>query len=130
MQATQTQDTSTQAMTEVALGLSMAFFALLILALVSMGVPSTAPEQKSIQAAPDESLSVSRSDTGSHEQSAADGQFVFYHNTGLYTQTLEPFDNSDIDTEKPLYLAVPADLAFTQVMQLRTTINHPNLSKT
>jgi hypothetical protein len=34
------QDTSTQAMTEVALGLSMAFFALLIIALMSVALPS------------------------------------------------------------------------------------------
>lgn len=34
------QDTSTQAMTEVALGLSMAFFALMILALISVSLPS------------------------------------------------------------------------------------------
>jgi 16S rRNA G1207 methylase RsmC len=33
------QDTSTQAMTEVALGLSMAFFALLIIALMSVALP-------------------------------------------------------------------------------------------
>ncbi|MGB3727292.1 MAG: hypothetical protein WA981_16190 [Glaciecola sp.] len=38
----QTHDTSTQAMTEVALGLSMAFFAILIVALLSMGNPSSA----------------------------------------------------------------------------------------
>lgn len=36
-------DTSTQAMTEVALGLSMAFFCLLILALFSIGLPEQAP---------------------------------------------------------------------------------------
>ncbi len=34
------QDTTTQAMTEVALGLSMAFFALLVLALISISLPS------------------------------------------------------------------------------------------
>jgi hypothetical protein len=37
---TNMQDTSTQAMTEVALGLSMAFFALLIIALISVALPS------------------------------------------------------------------------------------------
>ena len=34
------QDTSTQAMTEVALALSMAFFSLLIVALISIGLPA------------------------------------------------------------------------------------------
>lgn len=33
------QDTTSSAMTEVALGLSMAFFALLIVALLSMSIP-------------------------------------------------------------------------------------------
>ncbi|MDT0594050.1 hypothetical protein [Glaciecola petra] len=43
------QDTATQAMTEVALGLSMAFFALLILALISVTLPaSTEAEDKPI----------------------------------------------------------------------------------
>lgn len=37
---TMVQDTSTHAMTEVALGLSMAFFALLIIALMSVTVPA------------------------------------------------------------------------------------------
>lgn len=44
------QDTTTQAMTEVALGLSMAFFALLVLALISISLPSntdTSPHQTS-----------------------------------------------------------------------------------
>ena len=39
------QDTATQAMTEVALGLSMAFFALLILALISVSLPTEAELQ-------------------------------------------------------------------------------------
>lgn len=42
--STLVQDTSTQAMTEVALGLSMAFFALLIIALMSVSLPSSVNE--------------------------------------------------------------------------------------
>jgi hypothetical protein len=41
----QLQDTSTQALTEVALGLSMAFFALLIIALFSMTLPSQVSDE-------------------------------------------------------------------------------------
>lgn len=39
------QDTSTQAMTEVALGLSMAFFALLVIALISVTLPADEKSQ-------------------------------------------------------------------------------------
>lgn len=39
------QDTATQAMTEVALGLSMAFFALLILALISVTLPTSSQSE-------------------------------------------------------------------------------------
>ena len=42
----QLQDTSTQALTEVALGLSMAFFALLIIALFSMTLPSQVSDER------------------------------------------------------------------------------------
>ena len=50
------QDTATQAMTEVALGLSMAFFALLILALISVSMPSQKIEHLSSEQSSEQSL--------------------------------------------------------------------------
>ncbi|WP_158966454.1 hypothetical protein [Paraglaciecola sp. L3A3] len=137
-------DTSTQAMTEVALGLSMAFFSLLILALFSIGLPEQAlqsakQQQSQIMMPKAEQLKLA----ANHAQTAAnksasksagdEPQYAFYFNGQFYDQLLKPLsikNLSSFNLDKPLILAVQDSLPMSQVMAIRKQINHPNLSIT
>tara|TARA_R110002167_G_scaffold8792_4_gene40200 strand:- start:2740 stop:3207 length:468 start_codon:yes stop_codon:yes gene_type:complete len=134
-------DTSTQAMTEVALGLSMAFFSLLILALFSIGLPEQAqinePEKQSQPSLDtDEQLKLAANSGKSSANKTFENkkqQYAFYFNGQFYDQhlTLLSIDNfSRFEIQQPLILAVPDSLPLIQIMALRKQINHPNLSIT
>jgi hypothetical protein len=125
------QDTSTQAMTEVALGLSMAFFCLLILALFSIGLPEQA-KQLETQLHKPEQLTLVAGAKGQSKapQPRAEQQFVFYFNGQFYDQVLQKRQIQSFTRSQPLILAVPDNLALAQVMAVRKSIKHPNLSIT
>ena len=138
MQNTINQDTTTQAMTEVALGLSMAFFAILIVALLSMGVPPSEHAKTDAQATPDTdqgfSLVESRDNADTEDSAAASSeaqpQFVFLYEGKLYNSALKPFEAAMLKKSEPVYLAVPANAAMDEVIKIKAQINHPNLSIT
>jgi hypothetical protein len=127
-------DTSTQAMTEVALGLSMAFFSLLILALFSIGLPEQMKKDQPSLAS-DEQLKLASNDTKTSTNKTSENkkqQFAFYFNGQFYDQQLNRLssDNFDRFETNPLILAVQDSLPLLQIMALRKQINHPNLSIT
>ena len=134
-------DTSTQAMTEVALGLSMAFFSLLILALFSIGLPEqtqkNVPAQKNQPSfASDEQLKIasnSKKQSSSKIDQNNKQQYAFYFNGQFYDKQLKRLNSNNFtrfDSQQPLILAVQDSLALIQIMALRKQINHPNLSIT
>jgi hypothetical protein len=134
-------DTSTQAMTEVALGLSMAFFSLLILALFSIGLPEqtqkNVPMQKNQPSfASDEQLKIvsnSKKQSSSKIDQDNKQQYAFYFNGQFYDKQLKRLNSDNFarfDSQQPLILAVQDSLALIQIMALRKQINHPNLSIT
>jgi hypothetical protein len=128
-------DTSTQAMTEVALGLSMAFFCLLILALFSIGLPEKA-QQNEPSLATDEQLKIASNSENSATNKTSENkqqQYAFYFNGQFYDQQLKRLniDNfSRFEAQQPLILAVQENLPLIQIMAVRKQINHPNLSIT
>ena len=134
-------DTSTQAMTEVALGLSMAFFCLLILALFSIGLPEQALKSELLEnnqpsVSQDEQLKLvanSSNNTANKNSENKKQQYAFYLNGHFYDQQLDPLNSEDFasfESQQPLILAVPDSLPLMQIMALRKQINHPNLSIT
>ena len=129
------QDTSTQAMTEVALGLSMAFFSLLILALFSIGLPSKTQKTEPSLAF-EEQLTLADNSGKATEKHTAENkkqQYVFYFNQQFYDKqlaTLKVDNFSRFETQQPLILAVPDNLPLIKIMALRKQINHPQLSIT
>jgi len=134
-------DTSTQAMTEVALGLSMAFFSLLILALFSIGLPEQTLKNAAVQNGQpslnkDEQIKlVSNSGKSSSNKTSKNPkqQYAFYFNGQFYNKQLKHLhiDNfSSFETQQPLILAVQDNLPLKHIMALRQQINHPNLSIT
>jgi hypothetical protein len=128
-------DTSTQAMTEVALGLSMAFFSLLILALFSIGLPEkTQKNQPSLGNEEHIKLAGNSGKTSTNKTSKnKKQQYAFYFNGEFYDQQLHRLNINNFsrfDTQQPLILAVQDSLPLIQIMAVRKQINHPNLSIT
>jgi hypothetical protein len=135
-------DTSTQAMTEVALGLSMAFFALLIVALLSFQMPeptSELPAQQSnkqnleTQLKEPEKIQLQPGKQQAKNPTEAKpkaSQFIFYYQGRFIDQQLQPVLLTSLPTSTPVVLAVEQSLSFAEVMTIRHKINHPNLSIT
>jgi biopolymer transport protein ExbD len=121
------QDTSTNAMTEVALGLSMAFFSLLILALLSISMPPSAQQQKKQALQQAAVLKIEQDQQGQGDDRS---QFVFYFNGNFYDQTPTLRIIESFSSDQPLILAIDKKMTFSQVFNLRQQINHPNLSIT
>lgn len=124
-------DTTTHAMTEVALGLSMAFFALLILALLSFATPnSTKSDDILKKQGVINKVEVSTSSSSDSEETPLTPQFVFYFKGKLVDEKLQPVEFAQLDDKKEMVLAVPRDIEFSKVISLRKKINHSKLSIT
>jgi len=126
------QDTTTSAMTEVALGLSMAFFTLLIVALLSMGFPKKA--QDDVTTLPEDLQKKTvldiQVDSKNTHNAKSDGQFAFYFKDKFYDESLTLRAIASFSKDKSLIIAVNPDLSFADVLSLRQQINHPKLSIT
>lgn len=128
MQIHQINDTSTQAMTEVALGLSMAFFALLILALMSFQLPSLKTDDNTELSGADKVKVEHNSTLASTSES--DKQYLLYFREQFYDLQLLPVVIGEIPEEQDLIVAVESSTSFANVMSLRQKINRTNLSIT
>ena len=129
------QDTTSSAMTEVALGLSMAFFTLLIVALLSMSVPNESTNKQSVKAVnnipkdqkTNKAINIQLGDKASGKNNI---QFAFYYNKKFYDKSLTIRSIDSFIKDKALVVAVDPQLAFSDVFALRQQINHPKLSIT
>ncbi|WP_218156547.1 hypothetical protein [Pseudoalteromonas denitrificans] len=123
------ENSTTQALTEVALALSMAFFALLILALLSIGVP---PKQKS-ESILNKKNSVKVTDSQIEKNKSnqtEDMQYVIYFQGSFYDQMLNKISSHKYKHEQPLLLAIERSLPISEVISLKSQIKHSNLSIT
>ncbi len=126
------QDTTTNAMTEVALGLSMAFFTLLIVALLSMGFPKKT--QSAVNKLPEgiqkNAVIDIKIESDNKRNGKSDMQFAFYFNDKFYDQSLALRSIDSFSKEQNLIIAVNPNLTFAEVFALRQQVHHPNLSIT
>jgi len=138
-------DTSTQAMTEVALGLSMAFFSLLILALLSVGAgqstQSTTNEvlsDKNHALYEQARLSVNQDtpDSASHQnhkESASYGEdltFIFYKGGRYFDNNLGAINIEKISASEQIVLVLAPTLPLSQVMQVQADFTGKNIQVT
>ena len=136
MHSQHSYDTSSQAMTEVALGLSMAFFALLIVALLSVQMPTENAELNTKQTdqlttVNTEKVQIKQADKQTKTKSSANGtQYIFFYQGRFINQQLQPVVLTALQTSAPVVLAVEQSLSFAEVINIRHKINHPNLSIT
>ncbi len=119
------------AMTEVALALSMAFFSIMILAMVSMSaVPIERPatessSEKSIAAklaaaAPDLPENSSASPT-------PDDTLVIYHKGRFFSDEAKPLDPAKLDRTRRIILALSPQTEMAEALQARARIAAENL---
>jgi hypothetical protein len=125
------QDTTSSAMTEVALGLSMAFFTLLIVSLISMGF-STKIEGNVTKIAENsqKDLTIDIKKDSKNKSSTDDIQFVFFFDGKFYDQSLGLRSIDSFSQAKKLIIAVNPDLSFAEVFSLKQQVKHPKLSIT
>lgn len=132
MQSINSQDQSTQAMTEVALALSMAFFSLLLLALVSIGVPESTEKitQKGETIVPEfvlTELSPSIHNAEDKKQ-PAEIQYVFYFKSKFYNRNLQETEIKKLNNKHKLVVAMPMDTDVTQALSLQKRFKNFDLS--
>lgn len=133
MQLNNVQDQSTQAMTEVSLALSMAFFSLLLVALISIGIPeSTDAEQIKTVTVP-EFVITETSSSAKHTQAENETlatQYIFYFDSKFYDQHLRDVEMSKLDTMQKLVIAMPTDTDVSQALALQKRFGSFDLSLT
>ena len=114
-----------QAMTEVALGLAMAFFALMVLAMVSMSVSTDVAAKNTVAVAVEDEQSESKS-SGVTEIQRKD-MFVIFHNGRYFSDQLAPLNPQQLPPAERYILALSPSLSFDQVMAARNGVFAPNL---
>ena len=125
-------------MIEVALALSMAFFSLLILVLVTMQFPAIETGnvdtyKEGVQVTlNDESFTDNNSKhvTSSKPLNRSKPHYAFYYHEQFYDQQLKVFNLDSLEQDKTLIVAVADNLTLHELIQLKKQINHPNASIT
>ena len=115
------QHPENNALTEVALALAMAFFAIFIVAAVSMNPVAGATPSMIDLAAPT---------TNSSTSNTSAPQWLIHTSTGFVDAQFKPIDPQQLDPQRPVHLAVAPNLPANQMLQLQKQISHPNLSIT
>jgi len=123
------ENSTTQALTEVALALSMAFFALLILALISMGVPAESKQTSELAKA--KTIAVTKDIEEKEKQTKGEAlKYVIYYHGLFYDTDLNSIKANSFNPQDKLVLAIESNLPISKVITLKTQINSSNLSIT
>jgi hypothetical protein len=100
-----------QAMTEIALALAMAFFSIMVLAMVSMGVPA-------IEQAADKGMAVAeQSSEASAPADPAERQLVVHHAGRFFDENLVRIEPDNVSG--PVTLAIDPSLAMSLAIEAR-----------
>lgn len=123
------------ALTEVALALAMAFFAIMILAMVSMGMPSDTAKPPPLADLPKDAVVLAQlkeaaeKSADSIESQADDTEqtYLFYFNDHFYDHQLKPISLDQLPPGGKVVLALPPSLTVDKAMNIQAKINHPDL---
>ena len=123
------EHTPHQAMTEIALALSMAFFCLMVLSLVAVGVPNS-QVQTPVQM-PFDTPMMQLNDSPLRDTLTTDteGRWVIYFHQAFYDLELKVLDPAEL-VQGRLLLAVAPDLDLQQLLAAQAQINSPDVSIT
>jgi len=118
------------AMTEIALALAMAFFSVMVLAMVSMGA-SSSETVEAVKATTADTLRVSPSRPSSNARPVAAKSriVVFYHGRYLSDQ-LKPIVLSSINPDEEIILAIDPALPLSGALDARAALTTQNITVT
>ncbi|OUR90591.1 hypothetical protein A9Q81_19090 [Gammaproteobacteria bacterium 42_54_T18] len=151
-------ETDSQAMTEVALGLAMAFFAMMILAMMSMSMPSDDVVSLAISKVGNSNITfkegvkivannkgATAGEGASREsqknmtyEKASDENIIIFYQDRYFDISLQPLNvatlgansSTNFSTTKRYILALPPDLSLSDALIAREKISSPNLTIT
>jgi len=119
--------TDNQAMVEVALGLAMAFFALMILSIVSMSVqPAQAKNHQVVAVTVEATLKAEADNEASTVIGDQDRVIIFYQGQFLGVD-LKPLSLGSLPKAARYLLAVSSDMLFDEVLTVRKKIPSSNV---
>ncbi len=122
------QDTSSNALTEVALGLSMAFFALLVLALVSMVMPKQVGKTSQINDyAVVDAKATADQDV---EQTTNEALFLFYFHGQMVDENMSLREVDAIPSGQSVVLALDPSTSFEELIKVQQKLSHVDLQLT
>jgi len=116
------------AMTEIALALAMAFFSVMVLAMVSMSVPHEGAANATIS---DASLDLAPTDSDGDvaTQPSEVPYFIIFHNGRFLDDQLRPLDIVRLP-KTPLVLAIAPDIEMATAIRIRERIPRSDLTVT
>ena len=116
------------AMTEIALALAMAFFSVMVLAMVSMGAGSPAATTAAASA---ETLHVTPSRPSSASQAVAnDTRIVVFWQGRYLSDQLKPVTPDAISSDEKIILAIDPALPMAAAMDARSALETTNITVT
>lgn len=116
------------AMTEIALALAMAFFSVMVLAMVSMSVPREgAASVEALDSTLD--LTPAASENDSAPQSSTAPFLIIFYKGRFLAEDFRPLDISRLP-ESALVLAIAPDMEMAAAMRIRERIPRPDLTVT
>ncbi len=122
------QDTTTQAMVEVALALAMAFFALMVLAMLSMSVQGSENNNSPDIVVTEQISPVAPDSTPS--DSNEDPVVLFYFQSQFFDDQGNVLTAQRIATHPAKVLAVAESMNMKEIFSVQQRINRPDLSIT
>ena len=133
-------DHAQSAMTEVALALAMAFFAIMVLAMISMGSSlKVNKEQEASIDLPDIQLSLQalQSNQKNNQPNPSketiktvgpDDLLVVFYQGQWFDRTLAPLNLATLSGGKPVILALDPDLPLNEAITARSQLAHSNIT--
>ena len=135
-------DHAQSAMTEVALALAMAFFAIMVLAMISMGSSVQANKtqkadtsvdltdiQLSLQALqPDQKNNQPNPSKETIKTVGPDDVLVVFYQGQWFDRTLAPLNPENLSTDKPVILALDPDLPLNKAIAARSQLARSNIT--
>lgn len=126
--------TDNNAMTEVALALAMAFFAIFILAAVSMSQPVNSDTSDRIQEkiVHDVILQLEAESENVGERALEQEEtLLIYHQGAFLNEQLKPFlPDNNMNVSRRYVIAVSPNLSMAEMIQIKKNKNMPNLAIT
>ena len=135
-------DHAQSAMTEVALALAMAFFAIMVLAMISMGSSVQANKTQKAEASVDLtdmqlSLQALQPDQKNNQLNPSketiktvgpDDLLVVFYQGQWFDRTLSPLNPESLSADKPVILALDPDLPLNEAIAARSQLARSNIT--